>query len=91
MKADSIRYQKALNRVNRIKGFYSNLIVYCLVMPVLGFVNYQTTGFPWAVIPAVAWGFGLLMNGFDAFGYNPFYGRNWETRKIEEFMAADSD
>lgn len=91
MKADPIRYQKALNRVNRIKGFYSNLIVYCLVIPVLGYINYQTSTFPWAIIPAVAWGFGLLTNGFDAFGYNPFLGKNWESRKIKEFMAADND
>lgn len=91
MKTDSsnLSYQKALDRVRRIKGFYTNLMLYVLVIPVLGYINYQSSDFPWALIPAVAWGFGLLMNGMDAFGYHPLLGKNWESRKIKELMAQD--
>ena len=84
------RYQYALNRVQRIKGFYTSLMVYLIVIPVLGYINYQSTDFPWALIPAVAWGFGLLMSGMDAFAYHPLLGKNWESRKITELMAEDT-
>ncbi len=80
------RYEKAKERVEAIKGFYRNLIAYCLVIPFLIFINYNTSSFPWALFPALGWGFGLTGHGLEAFGYNPFYGRNWEERKMREFM-----
>lgn len=87
--SSNLSYQKALERVRRIKGFYTNLMAYVLVIPVLGYINFQSSEFPWALIPAVAWGFGLLMSGMDAFGYHPLLGKNWESRKIKELMAQD--
>ncbi len=80
------RYEQARRRVSCIKGFYNNLLAYLFVIPVLGWINLQTTDFPWVVFPALGWGFGLLMHGMEAFGYNPFLGRNWEARKIRELM-----
>lgn len=86
---DQQRYERARKRVDCIKGFYSNLFSYLFVIPILIWINYRTTSFPWAVFPAVAWGFGLLMHGMEAYGYNPFLGRNWEQRKIRELMSRD--
>ena len=80
------RYLKAKERVEAIKGFYSNLLAYCIVIPILGYINYRTTDFPWAIFPAIGWGFGLVMNGLCAFGYNPIFGKDWEERKIKEYM-----
>ena len=80
------RYEKAKERVQKIKGFYGNLFAYCLVIPFLIFINVKSGGFPWSLFPALGWGFGLTAHGFEAFGYNPLFGRSWEERKMQEFM-----
>ena len=92
MKTESydIRYRLAKERVDRIKGFYGNLLVYCLVISALALFNYRTSHFPWVLFPAIGWGFGLLMHGLDAYGLNPILGKNWEARKIRELMSKDS-
>ena len=83
------RYQKAKERVEEIKGFYSNLIAYLIVIPILAYVNYRTTSYIWFIFPALGWGFGVIMHGLGAFGYNPILGKNWEERKIKEFISND--
>lgn len=83
------RYQKAKERVEAIKGFYGNLTAYCIVIPFLVWLNFRSTSFPWAIFPALGWGFGLLMHGMEAFGYNPLWGKNWEEKKIKELMEND--
>ncbi len=80
------RYQKAKEQVEAIKGFYGNLISYCVVLPILAILNYKTTSFPWVLFPAVGWGFGVALHAMEVFGYNPFLGRNWEERKIQKYM-----
>ncbi len=84
------RYEKAKERVTQIKGFYANLTSYCIVIPILIFINYHTTSFPWAIFPALGWGFGLTGHGLEAFGYHPIFGKNWEERKMREYMEDDN-
>ena len=83
------RYQKAKEKVEAIKGFYGNLTAYCIVIPILVYINYTTSSFPWAIFPTLGWGFGLLMHGMEAYGYNPLFGKRWEERKMKEFMEDD--
>jgi hypothetical protein len=83
------RYQKAKEKVEAIKGFYGNLGAYLLVIPFLAWLNWKSTSFPWALFPAVGWGFGLVMHGLEAYGYNPLWGKRWEARKIQELMERD--
>ncbi len=80
------RYLRAKEKVEGIKGFYGNLLAYCIVIPILVFLNYRTTDFPWAIFPAIGWGFGLVLNGLYAFGHNLIFGKEWEERKIKEYM-----
>ncbi|MGB3144019.1 MAG: 2TM domain-containing protein [Maribacter sp.] len=86
----SKRYEKAKERVEAIKGFYGNLTAYCIVIPVLAYINYRTTSFTWVIFPALGWGFGLLGHGLKAFGYNPLFGKNWEERKIKQYMEDEN-
>ncbi len=86
----SKRYEKARERVEAIKGFYGNLTAYCIVIPFLAFINYRTTSFAWFIFPAVGWGFGLLGHGLKAYGYNPLFGKNWEERKIKQYMEDEN-
>lgn len=83
------KYKKAKEKVECIKGFYSHLLAYMIVIPVLAYLNYVTTSFPWVIFPALGWGLGLTAHGLQAFGYLPFLGKDWEERKIREFMERD--
>lgn len=83
------RYEKAKKRVEAIKSFYGNLISYIIVIPILALINYTTTSFIWVIFPILGWGFGLVMHGFEAFGYNPIIGKGWEERKMREMMEDD--
>ena len=82
-------YLRAKKRVEEIKGFYCNLTAYLIIIPLLAWLNYVTTNFPWVIFPAVGWGLGVILNGMSAYGYNPILGKNWEERKIKEFMSED--
>ena len=83
------RYLKAKERVETLKGFYGNLISYCLVIPFLWWLNFRTTSFLWAIFPTVGWGFGVIAHGMEAYGYNPLWGKRWEEKKIKELMEKD--
>ena len=84
------RYEKAKKRVEEIKGFYGNLTSYCIVIPILAFINYRTTSFTWVIFPAVGWGIGLIAHGLKAYGLNPLFGKDWEEKKIKELMEKDN-
>jgi hypothetical protein len=46
-------------RARQWRGFLAHLVPYLSVGLLLGFINFTTGGFPWAVIPMLAWGIGL--------------------------------
>ena len=51
------------------------------------YINFSGgSGFPWVIFPALGWGFGVIMHGMEAYGYNPLLGKDWEERKINEYM-----
>lgn len=89
MNNNEYNYQRAKKRVEEIKGFYSNLIAYLIVIPLLAYLNYRTTDFLWFLFPTVGWGIGVLFHGMCAFGFNPILGKDWEERKIKELMNSD--
>ncbi|WP_147678633.1 histidine kinase [Algibacter pacificus] len=84
------QYLRARNHVNQLKGFYYNLLTYCLVIPFLIFVNYNTFwGVQWFWFPMFGWGIGLSIQAYRVFVNQAVFGRNWEKRKMEEFMRND--
>lgn len=83
------RYQKAKEKVEAIKGFYGNLLAYCIVIPFLAWLNLRTTGFPWVVFPMLGWGLGVVLHGMEVYGYNPLWGKRWEERKLKELMEQE--
>lgn len=79
-------YMKAAKRLEDLKGFYSNLVAYILVIPFLIFINYMTYwGYQWFWFPMVGWGLGVAIHALVTFGF----GTDWERRKIEEIMEKD--
>ncbi|RTZ05145.1 histidine kinase [Flavobacterium bomense] len=80
-------YLRASEHVKKLKGFYGNLISYCLVISFLIFINLSySANFQWFWFPLLGWGMGLTFHGFEVFGY----GKSWEERKINEILKKDN-
>ena len=82
------RYYKAHKRVKDIKGFYIHLTIYCLVIPVIIFVNLKyVPHFHWFWFSTLGWGMGLFFHWLGIFGFKLLgLGKDWEDKKIKEFM-----
>ncbi len=82
------KYMRARERVDELKKFYGNLTSYVLVISGLALINYFTTGFGymWFLWAAFGWGIGIVFHAIKTFDLNPFFGKQWEKRKIEELM-----
>lgn len=87
------KYIRAKERVAELKKFYSNLTAYVVIISFLAGVNYWTDKWahPWFLWAAFGWGLGLLFHALKTFNYSPFFGKNWEERKIKEFMEEERD
>ena len=83
---NNAKYVSAKEKVEKIKKFYGNLTSYCVIIPALAIFNLLTNDFPWVIFPAIGWGLGVIFHGMEVFGYNPLLGKNWEEKKIKEFM-----
>lgn len=85
------KYLRAKEKVEELKKFYSNLTSYLVVIPGLAIINYLTNDFhyAWFLWPALGWGIGLLFHAAKAFGWSPVFNRDWEERKIREYMDRD--
>ena len=83
---DYKKYQEAVKKVKEIKGFYGNLISYCLIIPFLIFINLRTAPeYHWFWWPMLGWGIGVISHGLQVFGI----GKSWEEKKIKELMEKD--
>jgi hypothetical protein len=84
------RYFKAKKRVEEIKGFYGNLIAYIFVNIGLIIINLVTSPqYLWFFWPLFGWGIGLVFHGLKVFNYMPFFTKDWEERKIKEFIEKE--
>jgi len=84
------RYQKASKKVQEIKGFYSHLIAYLFVIPIIAFVNIKyTPEHFWFFYPMIGWGIGVLFHGIGVFGTDTMFSSDWENRKIKQFMEEE--
>ena len=80
---ENLAYARAKERVERLKGFYGNLISYCIVIPILIIVNLSSPHpFQWFWFPLLGWGMGLTFHALETFGY----GKNWEEQKIQQIL-----
>lgn len=87
--ADDERYQRAKQRVDRLKAFYWSLGMFVLVNLLLFAIDALTGGGWWFFWVTIFWGFGVVVQAVTIFG--PFGGasRNWENRKIQQYMEED--
>jgi hypothetical protein len=84
------RYFKAKKRVEEIKGFYGNLIAFITVNTGLMVINLVTSPqYLWFFWSFGWWGLGVLFHGLKVFNYMPFFNKDWEERKIKEFIEKE--
>lgn len=88
-------YLRAKKRVEAISGFYWHLVSFIVVnvflILLIGLNSGQGfTGFG-TYATAFFWGIGLIFHFIGVFGFNFILGRNWEQRKMEEFMEKERD
>ncbi|QYJ69498.1 2TM domain-containing protein [Flavobacterium litorale] len=85
-------YRRAEKKVNAIKGFYGGLFGYCIVIPILIYINLTyTPNYYWFWYSAIGGGIGLLVHGMAIFGDFPFLSKDWEKRKIEQLMEKENN
>ena len=85
-------YVRARKHVDEVKEFYYSLISYVVIIPFLAFINYWTFwGYQWFWWPMLGWGIGLLFHAYKVYVNEGVFGRNWERKKIEEFMREEEE
>jgi hypothetical protein len=85
-------YLRARKHVDDLKEFYYGIVSYFIVIPFLIYINYKTYwGFQWFWFPMIGWGIGIIINAFKVYVSDGIFGRNWEERKLKQYMGEDDD
>ncbi len=79
---------RAIEYVRDLKGFYSHLIKYILVVGFLFVINYVTSpNYIWAWWVLLGWGLGIASHALSVFEIFSFFGPDWEKKKIEKRLG----
>jgi transcriptional regulator with XRE-family HTH domain len=78
----------ALAHVRKLKGFYSHLIQFVLVVGALAILNFVVSPHNWWVGWVVLfWGIGVITHGLQVFDKVPFLNGDWERREVEKYLG----
>lgn len=84
-------WRDARHRARRLRGFYRHVLVYLSVNAGLIIVYLITQPpRPFFLSTLLGWGLGLAIHGFLVWTRFGLLGREWEERKIAEWMAVDN-
>ena len=87
---DQERYRQAKEHVEELKGFYIHVAIYLLVNAALVVINLVTySDYLWFVWSLLGWGVGLVGHAIGIFGFFGMFGKEWEERKIREYIERD--
>ena len=95
LNSDQIRYEEAVKKVKKLKGFYTHAIVYVVINIMVFIVNTQNLApgesyFQFKnFLTAFFWGIGLLAHGMATFVPYFILGKDWEERKIKQLMEQE--
>lgn len=74
--------------VRDLKGFYSHLANYVVIISLLFIINFMTdSGYMWAWWPALGWGIGVLNHAIHVFEVFNWFSARWEKRQIEKRLG----
>ena len=78
----------ALAHVRKVKGFYTHLVQYVLIVGALAVLNVVTSpNYWWVAWVGLFWGVGLIAHGLQVFDKVPFLNGEWERREAEKFLG----
>ncbi len=84
------KYLRAKKQVEEIRGFYSHLLSFIIVNLLLLTINLiyspERLWFYWTTM---GWGIGVFFHGLKAFNETPFLGKDWEEKKMRQFMEEE--
>ena len=94
------RYLRAKKRVKEIQGFYWHLFWYLAINIFItfgGVIRNMFSGDSFYIVDLgygsfsvwFFWGIGLFFHWIGVFGKNMIFSKDWEKRKIKEFMDKD--
>jgi len=84
-------YRDARRRVRMLQGWYIHALVYVCVIGGL-WLAYGLTSqsrFPWPLPPTLGWGLGLGIHGLVVWLGTSRRSRDWQARKIEQYLNED--
>lgn len=80
--------QHAIEYVRDLKGFYSHVVSYVVVIAGLVALNLLTAPHTfWAHWPALGWGIGVISHGLSVFEAVNFFGAEWERKQVEKRLG----
>ena len=90
---DDAKYLRAKERIAEVKKFYNKVLSYAMFIAFLGALNYYTNrwDYMWFLWAAFGWGIGLAFHAYKVYINDGMFGRNWERKKIEEFMREEEE
>ncbi len=85
------KYLRATKRVSELKEFYNRCFRGLVAILIVAAINYYLNEWrhPWFLWVVFGVGLSLAIKAFKVYGLNGFMGRDWEERKIKEFMDED--
>jgi len=92
---DQQAYKRAQARLRKLKGFYVHFAAYIIVNALILFSRYNNLDahenfFSFHVFStAFYWGIGLTAHAASVFAPNFIFGRNWEEKKMKQFMEKE--
>ena len=92
MESREEKYLRAKERVRAIRKFYGSCIGFLVFNVFLAGLNYYTNGwsYMWFLWVTPFWAIGLVIEGMKTFGVALFFGKNWESKKIKEYMEEEA-
>ncbi len=77
----------ARKQVKRLRHFYHHLTTYGAVIVFLHLINLFSGGGYWAIWPTLGWGIAIAIHASSTLDLMPFFGAEWEERKVREILA----
>ena len=82
------KYFRAKERASVLKKFYDKAFRGLLAIVIVAAINYYLNGWetPWFLWVVFGVSIGILVRALRVFNLNPFFGKDWEDRKIKELI-----
>lgn len=90
---ENAKYNRAKNRVKEIKEFYNKVLSAIGTIIIVASINYYLNEweYAWFLWVVLGLSISLFFKANKIFNLNPFMDRDWEERKMEEFLREEEN